>query len=69
MADRSMRPVFILGCERSGSTWLGNIFDAHADVEFWMEPFADYAGRSTASEPFMSINFSSRLAGTNRCDA
>jgi hypothetical protein len=35
--------VFILGCERSGSTWLGNILDAHAGVEFWMEPFAPYA--------------------------
>jgi Sulfotransferase family len=39
-----MRPVFILGSERSGSTWLANIFDAHPDVELLMEPFADYAG-------------------------
>jgi hypothetical protein len=37
-----MKPVFILGCERSGSTWLSNIFDFHPDVEFFMEPFADY---------------------------
>jgi hypothetical protein len=36
--------IFILGCERSGSTWLANIFDAHPDVELIMEPFADYAG-------------------------
>lgn len=43
MADKPTAPVFILGCERSGSTWLANIFDAHADVELWMEPFADYA--------------------------
>lgn len=43
MAETSA-PVFILGCERSGSTWLANILDAHADVELWMEPFADYAG-------------------------
>jgi hypothetical protein len=35
--------VFILGCERSGSTWLSNVLDAHPDVEFFMEPFADYA--------------------------
>lgn len=30
----------ILGCERSGSTWLSNIVDAHPRVEFYMEPFA-----------------------------
>ncbi len=35
--------TFILGCERSGSTWLSNIIDAHPEVEFFMEPFADYA--------------------------
>jgi hypothetical protein len=39
-----MSHVFILGCERSGSTWLSNVIDAHPDVEFFMEPFADYAG-------------------------
>lgn len=32
--------VFILGCERSGSTWVGNILDAHPGVEFLMEPFS-----------------------------
>jgi hypothetical protein len=37
-----MKRVFILGCERSGSTWLSNIFDSHPHVEFFMEPFADY---------------------------
>jgi hypothetical protein len=37
-----MSDVFLLGCERSGSTWLANIFDAHPDVELVMEPFADY---------------------------
>jgi len=36
--------LFILGCERSGSTWLANIIDAHPDTEFFMEPFADYVG-------------------------
>ena len=35
--------AFILGCERSGSTWVSNILDVHPDVEFIMEPFADYA--------------------------
>ncbi len=35
--------LFILGCERSGSTWVSNIIDSHPDVEFFMEPFADYA--------------------------
>ena len=35
--------VFILGCERSGSTWLTNLFDAHPAVELFMEPFAPFA--------------------------
>jgi Sulfotransferase family len=35
--------TFLLGCERSGSTWLGNILDAHEEVDFIMEPFAPYA--------------------------
>lgn len=36
------RYVFILGCERSGSTWLSNIIDAHPQAVYFMEPFADY---------------------------
>ena len=44
MSERHLPPIFILGSERSGSTWLANIFDAHPGVEFYMEPFADYAG-------------------------
>jgi hypothetical protein len=35
--------AFILGCERSGSTWVSNVLDTHPDIEFYMEPFADYA--------------------------
>lgn len=38
-----MRRVFILGTERSGSTWLANIFDSDSGTELIMEPFADYA--------------------------
>lgn len=37
-------PVFILGCERSGSTWLANIFDAHPDAEVFVEPFVSRTG-------------------------
>lgn len=36
-------PVFILGAERSGSTWLANIFDSHPGVAMMMEPFTPYA--------------------------
>jgi len=39
-----MPPDFVLGCERSGSTWLANVLDAHARCEVYLEPFADYAG-------------------------
>jgi hypothetical protein len=35
--------IFILGCG-GGSTWVSNILDAHPSVDFYMEPFADYAG-------------------------
>jgi hypothetical protein len=35
--------VFVLGCERCGSTWLSNVLDSSRNVEFFMEPFADYA--------------------------
>jgi len=35
-------PLFILGVERSGSTWLSNIFDASEEVLFYMEPFAPF---------------------------
>lgn len=42
--DMSFIEVLILGCERSGSTWLANIFDSHPRVNLFMEPFAQYAG-------------------------
>jgi hypothetical protein len=35
--------TFLLGLQRSGSTWLTNIFDAHEQAWVFMEPFApDY---------------------------
>ena len=43
MNDNKSPHAFILGCERSGSTWLSNVLDAHPGIEFFMEPFADYA--------------------------
>ena len=42
-SDRSAN-AFVLGCERSGSTWLSNVLDVNPNVELFMEPFADYAG-------------------------
>jgi len=32
--------VFLLGCQRSGTTWLANIFDASPDTLLFMEPFS-----------------------------
>jgi len=31
-------PVFVLGSPRSGTTWLGKIFDSHPDVRYIHEP-------------------------------
>lgn len=33
-------PVFILGTQRSGTTWLANIFDSHPECLHYYEPFA-----------------------------
>jgi len=41
----SMAPlVFILGTQRSGTTWLANIFDSHPDCLHFYEPFAPAYG-------------------------
>lgn len=36
--------LFVLGVERSGSTWLANILDSAPSVDLYMEPFAEVAG-------------------------
>lgn len=36
--------VFLLGCQRSGTTWLTSIFDASPDVLTFVEPFAPAYG-------------------------
>uniref|UniRef100_A0A7C3VSA1 Sulfotransferase n=1 Tax=Planktothricoides sp. SpSt-374 TaxID=2282167 RepID=A0A7C3VSA1_9CYAN len=56
--------IFILGCERSGSTWLSNILDAHPDIEFFMEPFADYVDLFPGF-PNRNIYFDSGNAGND----
>ena len=33
-------PVFVLGCGRSGTSFLGHALGAHPTVEFWFEPHA-----------------------------
>jgi len=33
-------PVFVLGTQRSGTTWLANIFDSHPGCLHYYEPFA-----------------------------
>ena len=37
-------PLFILGTQRSGTTWLANIFDSHAQCLHYYEPFAPAYG-------------------------
>lgn len=43
MLNRPTKKIFILGCERSGSTWISNLLDANPQVITYLEPFADYA--------------------------
>lgn len=39
MTDRFVEnPIFILGSPRSGTTWLGKIFDSHPEVRYIHEP-------------------------------
>lgn len=40
MASSFERPLLILGVERSGSTWVANIVDAHPRTQLYMEPFS-----------------------------
>ena len=32
--------IFVLGCQRSGTTWLANILDSSPDILLFMEPFS-----------------------------
>lgn len=36
----SRPPIFLLGCQRSGTTWLANIFDTNPATLLFMEPFS-----------------------------
>ena len=40
---RNLKKTFILGVERSGSTWLANLFDSHPATSVFLEPFAQTA--------------------------
>lgn len=37
-------PVFVLGTQRSGTTWIANILDSHPEVLHYYEPFAPAYG-------------------------
>ncbi|HEX6791344.1 MAG TPA: sulfotransferase [Candidatus Krumholzibacteria bacterium] len=59
----TVEPIsFLLGCERSGSTWLANILDAHEGVELMMEPFAPHA-RLFAEFPPRHVHIAQSSAG------
>jgi len=51
-APGSSRKIFILGCGRSGTHWLGEILQAHPDIRVTFEPrVAFYAAARMAVDP------------------
>jgi len=53
----SRGPVFVLGTQRSGTTWLANIFDSHRDLLFYYEPFArDHGGITNFPDEFAYVD-------------
>ena len=41
-----MGQIFVFGMPRSGTSWLGKIFDSHPDVVFRHEPDIDFRNTS-----------------------
>ena len=42
-------PIMIFGAPRSGTSWLGQIFNSHPDVKFCYQPLFSYEFKSTLS--------------------
>ncbi len=38
MLTASARPIVLLGAQRSGTTWLGDVLGAHPSIAYWSEP-------------------------------
>ena len=34
----SLDPIVLIGMQRSGTSWLGRLFEKHPDIAFWAEP-------------------------------
>lgn len=68
--------VFILGCERSGSTWISNILGLHPRVNYYFEPFSNQSNDAFAdwykryeipeNSEFEKKNVFDKLARTHR---
>src|SRR5699024_7018333 len=55
--------VFILGIERSATTWVANIVDCHPQAEVFMEPLSRYtSGFKAWPDRFVRIDDSERMA-------
>lgn len=49
--------IFIIGCPRSGTTWLGNLLGKHKDIKYYNEPgILSWLNQKEITEP-MRLNF------------
>ena len=52
-----IKPIYIAGVARSGTSWLGQIFNSSPDVKFKFQPFFSYEFKNRVNEDSTSLEF------------